>query len=344
MIISENLSSELSDKRLKVLHLTFHRGCLNSFESVAQELNLDVESWYIPDLPQKFLDGVSPNSALFNIGHDRAKRIWDLHKEEFEKFDVIFTSDTAPLARIFLQNGWEKPLIVWICNRFDYTDEANLEFYALFNRAASQSNVTIVCNTEFEHIYARAKGVNLGSLVIKPFLRVKTDEIAYDIKDLFYLPAYHNETIFMNLSSFCSQRGIENYGGRHNGLDDLKTYKGIIHLPYAWSTIALFENISIGIPYFLPSKRFLKKLMASNNYWHQNSRYLTKHNMYQISEWYDQDNSKIMTYFDSWNDLQKKVGTLDFLAQRKKILEFAKWHQETMITRWKNVFEKVQAK
>ncbi len=181
--------------------------------------------------------------------------------------------------------------------------------------------MAIVANSEFEHVYARSKGVDLGSLIIKPFLQVRTDELDYDIREQFYLPAYYNETSYINLSNLCTKLGIESFGGRHGGLDDLKRYKGIIHLPYAYSTIALFESISLGIPYFIPSKAFLGRLMKSSviygnrrekvrvlgSYWHQNQEYLLKDHLYQISEWYNEDNSRIMTYFDSWQDMQSKI-------------------------------------
>ena len=70
-------------------------------------------------------------NAVYNIGHQRAETVWNRHKDYFDKFDVIVTSDTAPLSRIFLQNGWRKPLIIWVCNRFDYCDYASLDLVFL---------------------------------------------------------------------------------------------------------------------------------------------------------------------------------------------------------------------
>jgi len=55
------------------------------------------------------------------------KKFGNLHKDYFDTFDVIVTSGTAPLHESFLQNGWTKPLIIWICNRFDYCDYASLD-------------------------------------------------------------------------------------------------------------------------------------------------------------------------------------------------------------------------
>src|SRR5207249_2486069 len=133
-----------------VLHLTFHEGVANEFAGVAKELSLDLTTWNIHRLPPKFFDPQTQGVVLFNVGHDRAQRIWEKHKDFFNSFDVIVTSDTAPLARIFLQNDFKKHLVIWICNRFDYCDYANLDcyfpdpdFYKLFKEAAKKPNVTI---------------------------------------------------------------------------------------------------------------------------------------------------------------------------------------------------------
>src|SRR5271154_4177159 len=112
-------------KQLKVLHLSFHKGCSKDFEYIAQQLDLDLSSLFIQEQPSRWLDGKTVGSAIYSIGHDRAAAIWEKHKNYFDQFDVIITSDTAPLARIFLQNKWSKPLIIWICNRFDYCDQAS---------------------------------------------------------------------------------------------------------------------------------------------------------------------------------------------------------------------------
>ena len=130
---------------LKVLHLNFHLGCSKDFEEVGKELGLDVTTWYVlaADLPREHFDGKTRGNAVYNISHERALNVWNKHKDYFETFDVIVTSDTAPLSRIFLQNGWKKPLLIWVCNRFDYYDGETYdgkfpdqEYYNLIRKAA----------------------------------------------------------------------------------------------------------------------------------------------------------------------------------------------------------------
>jgi hypothetical protein len=166
-VIAANYLSCL-DRPLKVLHMTFHNGCKEDFIDVAQELDLDLTSWYVQSLPQNFWEGFNAGNGIYNVTHERAARVWDRHKDFFNTFDVIVTSDTAPLSRIFLQNGWNKPLIIWVCNRFDYGVEGDTEYYELLRKATHMNNVKIIAYTPYEHVYMQSRGISSGNLSIKP--------------------------------------------------------------------------------------------------------------------------------------------------------------------------------
>ncbi|MDE3046510.1 MAG: hypothetical protein KGJ02_07690 [Verrucomicrobiota bacterium] len=345
-------SIQAEQKPLKILHLTFHQGCVKEIAAIGKIFGHEVTTWWIPSLPPRFFDGTSQGNALYNIGHERAERIWNLHKETFEQFDAVITSDTAPLARIFLQNGFQKPLIVWICCRFDYSDQQSLdcdfpdpEFYQLFNQAYLQENVTIVAYTAFEHYYAEKKGVKTGNLIITPCAPEPSSPPLVSFipptickEETFFLPPYLNETSFINLNEHCQTLGISSYLGRYNGPSDLKDFKGIIHLPYAWSNLALFENIALGIPYFIPSPSFLKTLIMQKNYWHTNPTCILHENQIALSEWYQPEREEIFIYFDSWEDLQEKIKTTDYPALREKIKSYAKHYQSIMLEKWSQIF------
>ncbi len=352
LIVSSGGFLAAEQKPLKILHLSLHRGCIEEFEGVAKVLSLDLTSWFLQDLPSKFLDGQTEGNSVYNMGHDRAEKIWAIHSEYFKTFDAVITSDTAPLSRIFLQNGWDKPLLIWICNRFDYYDGASLdcdfpdqEYYDLFQKATKQSNVKMIAYNEFEHHYARRKGIDTGSLTITPCgLFNKTpgrtlipSEIVKE--NTFFLPPYHNETIFMNLSEKCRRLGIPNYCGRYAGASDLKDFKGLIHIPYAWSNLAFFENIRQGIPYFIPSLKFFKKLAVMPNFFLPNISYLVNDGWYHLTEWYSPEHAEVFTYFDSWSDLKNKVNQADLPALREKVKAYAKKYEEKTLQKWRDVFD-----
>lgn len=345
------------DGKIKVLHLSFHKGCIREFDSVAKHLSLDVDSWYIPDLPDQFFDGMVRGNALYNVTHERAQRIWNKHKRVFESFDVVVVSDTAPLSRIFLQNGWTKPLVIWVCNRFDYADNKtkdgdfpDLEYYELFRKATMQDNIFVIPYSEFDRYYARKKGIEINHFLISPCAPEsppleKSLIPPYVIKqDYFFLPPYQNETCYIDLTGVCRKLGIDVYCGKYNGPADLKDFKGIIHLPYNWSNLAFFENCRFGIPYFVPSEKFLRELMAEGDYFHADIEFLKEENQFALSEWYSKEHKEVITYFDSWLDLKEKTLYSDFRKLHQKIKRYSAEHYELMFDRWTHLFQKIESR
>ena len=127
---------------IKVLHLSFHLGCHNELLAISKELGFEIT----------FLEFTDGTPSKYNVGHDRAEKYWNKHKDYFQQFDLIITSDTAPISRVFLQNSWEKKLIIWINNRFDYFDAASLdcdfpdsEYYDLIKEAMCRDAPTCAC-------------------------------------------------------------------------------------------------------------------------------------------------------------------------------------------------------
>jgi hypothetical protein len=323
---------------MKILHLTYHQGCKINLDFVAKSLGYEITT--------QFADW------NYNIGHNRAAKIWNKHKDYYNSFDVIITSDTAPLSRIFLQNNYNGKLIIWVSNRFDYCDGASndcnfpdLDYYDLIRNVQKMSNVKIFPNTKFEYEYAQKyKNVWIGSNVIKPcsFIDENNSTIVSAISNptnTFYISQYHNHSIFMNLKDKCDELEINSYYGRYNKLSDLKEIKGIINIPYAYSTISLFENLSMGNIYLLPSKDFILKLSKWPNFWWQDSYALT--DLIDCSEWYLPEHKDLFVYFNSWEDLKYKSQNNQLLQTVKtNVIKFSEEHNIKTLKQWDNAITK----
>lgn len=319
---------------MKILHQTFHNGCAETINFVMKSLGHDITTQFA--------------NWNYNIGHDRAEEIWNKYKDYYNSFDVIITSDTAPLCRIFLQNNYKGKLLIWVCNRVTYADEAtndckfpDQKYLDLIKSIPSRPNVKIFSYTKFEYEYAKKyKNIDLGTEVIKPCCSIEESIITsfppeLNKSDTFFIPPYHNDTIFMNLKEKCDSLEIASYAGRYHGAGDLQGIKGIIHIPYGWSNLALFENWDLGNVYFVPSKEFLLKLSKQNNFWWQDSYAL---DLIDSSEWYLPEHKDLFMYFDSWEQLKeltKDNKTLN--AKKKKISAFAKKHTTKTLEQWKKV-------
>ena len=345
-------SGELSNDH-KVLHLSFHQGCIEEFAEVGKELGLQLTSWFILSDSSRF-DGITKSNDIYNINHKRAERIWNLHKEYFDQFDAVVTSDTAPLSRIFLQNGWSKPLIIWVCNRFDYADTSiqeyhfpDQEYYELFKKATTMPNVKIISYTPYEYIHAAQKGVNIGTFTIKPIGKCENH---YRNGDQSYIPSDidKSKTIFLHprffgcpierIKQLLNDNEIPFYFGTYNGPYDLKDFKGILSFPYAWSTLSMFENIQNGLVHFVPSETFMLELLKTGWAKHQSIASNFRSHFFKVSELYLEENKPVIVYFDSWQDLKNKINSLNYTSMHTRILQFADQHKTTMLNRWQDVF------
>jgi hypothetical protein len=321
---------------MKILHITYHEGCNLNINYVAKQLRFKLET--------------QRASWNYNIGHERAVKIWNENKDYYNQFDVIITSDTAPLSRIFLQNEYKGKLIIWVCNRFDYVDQAtndcrfpDKEYYQLFDIATKKSNVKIFSYTPFEHLYAKKyRNIDWDEKIIKPCSFVEESDFKSSFenvnkKELFFIPPYHNDTIFMNLKEKCNELGINSYAGRYNGPQDLKGLKGIIHIPYAWSNLALFENWALGNVYLIPSKSFMLNLAGQTNFFWSPP---FPHEFIEASEWYLPEHKELFIFFDSWSHLRELTNYEWILEdRRKKCLEFSEKHNEKTLSIWKDAIE-----
>lgn len=320
---------------MKVLHLSFHKGCMEDIEYVASKLNFEVES-------VRFSDGESPDGVIYNINHDRAEKAWDLYKDFYKSFDLIITSDTAPISRVFLQHNFKGRVIIWVCNRFDYYDSATSdgsfpdeEYYNYFRNLPD--NYKVFSYTSFEYIYAREhRNVDFGDKCIKPIgVRdniLKTSSIPAEIKksETFFMPYYINDGIYENK---VRELGINLFKGRYNGANDLKDFKAIIHIPYAWSNLSLFENLQNEMIYFIPSIKFLLQL-AEHKEFYWTPPFDIPH--LKDCEWYLPEHEELFVYFDTWDDLKEKLFNTDYDEIKSKIRRFNVRHKQENLSKWKD--------
>jgi hypothetical protein len=128
--------------------------------------------------------------------------------------------------------------------------------------------------------------------------------------------------------------GISVYNGRYNGPKDLAEFAGMIHIPYAWSNLALFETIQMEVPYFIPSLSFIKELSCRGNFFWSPPLLI---DMLHLSEWYCDELKEVFLYFDSWDDLRNKITSFDRGAHKKKLREFGDRHETNMLQLWKKI-------
>jgi hypothetical protein len=138
----------------------------------------------------------------------------------------------------------------------------------------------------------------------------------------------------INLSNILNNLNIKNYTGKYEGPIDLINFKGIIHIPYAWSNLALYEALFLNIIYFIPSINFFNILIKDKDFfWSPPYR----EELIYLSEWYNDDKKNIIVYFDSWEDLIYKTNNLDYELYKNNISIFMNNHKKKYFKEWKNL-------
>jgi hypothetical protein len=319
--------------KMKILHLTFHGGCALEIANVMSIFGHDVTT-------------VRPGD--YNIGHDLAAELWTKHGAEWSQYDLVITSDTAPLARPFLQHDYQGSLLIWICNRFDYTDAANNrcgfpdpEFYDLFRTALDKPRVALVPYTQFESVYCAYRGIQLREPVIKPtgiYARTSLRTDYAEDPSCFVIPR-HNETIMIDLPAMLNQMGIPAVTFDYSHPSQIIQYKVVISIPYSWSTLAGFANAGMGLTTFIPTQRFLRELFNGKNWFFPNLSLETA--SLELAESYDPDNTGFYRLFDSWDNLTTQLGSFRKEEAAPKVLETWQNNYTRQLAKWSQVIERI---
>lgn len=262
------------------LHISRHTGCMREIHSFTNLLGIEMEVIFY-------------NGPL-KVTKELANELWKKHKNYYNNFDYIVTTDTTPISRIFLENMDEvKPkLIIYVSNRWDvgYTqghDDWN-EWRDTFRKVNHYPDqITVVPFCDFETAYAEHHGIPmkhfqtiypLGDLpppggTYEDFAN-EHDKGAYgpagdpwagrgvagpeDHFDTYYVAHYANEQDNHVLDD-CKKHGVKCFLGY---ADDIQQFKAMVVFPYQTCNIAPFDSFMRGNVVISPSHKLLKE--ASN--------------------------------------------------------------------------------
>lgn len=314
-----------------VLHITFHKGCQLDLELVAKELDWNIDSIFL-------LHEEGASNDWYSLNDEIVSLFWNRYGNRIQQADIVITSDTAPLARLFV-NHPIKQLVVWVCNRIDYgcTVPHYREEVAQLSR---QPWVSYVAYTPFEVTFAQQKGFNIvWKGTIRPLGSKKNDSIENHKNEIF-IGAYHNDRIALDLRSLV-QNYVEKAGKtlsvntRYNGLEDLKGYDAVIHIPYNASNLALFEAIANEIPYLIPSSAFMQRLIDKKEPLPYKDNLFVPDPKAEVMEWYRYKDCFIT--FNSFEEISTLISDECLQHCRERLKKKYEFHREVVLAQWKNI-------
>jgi hypothetical protein len=307
-----------------------------------------------------------PTSNVDIINQDTWKNINDELIEKFyikyydflSQFDGFVVTHTPVFCLLY--EKFNKPIILinscryeqpfsWTNNVYMW-NQLNLRLWNMYEK----KQLIVVSNNKADKEYLKL-GTAIDSILI-PSLCLYT-KLKYNPKNDICV-IYNNNNI--NIPENNKLKHKTSVLKNNYSWENLYSFKGIVHMPYEISTMSLFEQYSANIPLFFPSKNLLKNLIIYKNYYFQ-SRYNKIHNlnnkyhpnlinalddMSWINFWIDNadyydNNMKYIIYFNSFDELNYLINTLDF----NKISNDMKEHNTERINdsfeKWKNIIEKI---
>jgi len=266
---------------MKIFCISYHLGALSHAKALFEDLGHEIHLHYAyPDIP-------------YTIPEYLAEMLWQQNKEKWNTYDLILTADTAALSYIFLRKLDEmKPkLVIWIMNTFDYLMKNEYDYIELFRNVSKDekyiNKVKMVPYTDYEKIYCARQDIYLREPVLLPYgkeirtiahpiLSSKTQDFSGMIKsksETYFVSDYYNDKEFAQLGNILKSAGISVVCGQFDGLDDLKQYRGLIHMPDAFSKFFAYELLVNNIPVFIPTEDMFLRLIHNFSYGRANPQY-----------------------------------------------------------------------
>jgi hypothetical protein len=328
---------------MKTLHLTSHRGTRQNIVNVFNYLNV-----------RETLVTESSVCNSYYITKEKADEIWKHYKNRLNDYNCLFFTDTSMVARPFLQNIDDHNLfiIVYITNRFDWGifGFKDQEYINLYSKLSNHERVFFCADNNYDQYYATQNKISFfynSRISLTPKLSQETHLYK---KSTFFV--YDRGTNFLDYKQILENYEIqyELFGQKYQQYRDTEhicEYKGIIHLPYQTNIQSLWENLGYYIIYFIPSKKFIKELIARESWYYWEEKHKSKdifEKSIELAEWYIDDNKNLFEYFDSWEELALKTKNIthEYLLKKKKIIkEFMIYSNNENLLKWETIFSKI---
>ncbi len=267
---------------MKILHLSSGQvGCKNELTAVMNKLGYELV--HLDFHPS----GLDDNNLRYNPTEDMAAKFYEENKELILSCDAAITSDTVPMSRVIWGDRFPRKKIFWICNRFDYAHNSpNMQaydntYYAGLIEELKNTNTYLVPYNEFERDhYERRTGEKCSPPVIRPTgIGSLGSSEAYpedtpipssvDRSKTILIPPYVNEGKKWgdSLKRGIEKAGFEWYSGRFAGPSDLQGFLAVTCFPYACSIFQFFEQLALGLPVIIPSRKLYSEIVVDPGYW-----------------------------------------------------------------------------
>lgn len=301
---------------------------------------------------------------LFLSPADMSDKFYKLYREELNEYDAFIV--TYPPTFSLLYKYFDKPIIINSPIRYEWPFSFNKTYWEQFNtflrKGYDDKKIILIANNLYDKYY-------MELFIKRPVIHIPS---ICDYIDSEYIGSnnkflyYSKDKIFaINNSQICYKNDIL----KEYQYNDLLKFKGIIHFPYQVSYMSIFEQYNLNIPLILPTQKFLLNIYKDKKYsvlqemsW---NRYLNQESYSYIScdatldpnnynslesiehwiqyaDYYNSDWMPYITYFDSFEELNSIVNTLNCLEISNKMKNFNKTRKQKIYQLWSSILSNLQ--
>jgi len=305
---------------------------------------------------------------------------YEFYKDQIEMNVVDAFVCFHPAAMCELYMSFNRSMIIIASTRYELSRFGNKEWNKwnenLIKISQDPKNI-IAANNLYDAEYIRYfTGINV---ILLPSFCNYTNSIYNPKRKEFLLPSIHSkkfELIFNKLL----QESLDRYDTdeikivplrtiyRNYEYSDLTNHPAIIHVPYQVSVMSLFEQYRMNIPLVFPSLDLLTKWhyeygLVNEKTWDQTYRGIlpsgstingvlkdvpdpnNDRNRTAIRYWLNLSDFyqwPHIIYYESTDDLIRKLDTTDFQMVSQKMKEYNKQFRQSLLTKWKEILNNIK--
>lgn len=345
------------------LHISIIADMKKIFTDLGHEvddLSLSEHTWVfnrpkdsVPMLDNGRWNSLSP-SQLSN-------EFYDSYKDKLDDYDAFIVTYPPPFSLLY--KNFNKPIIINNPIRYEWPFSFKKQYWEEFNDflrdGVDKGQVILVANNLYDKYYMqdfiKRDVTHIPSICdyYQEYWQPNNNDFLYYSRDKIY--EITNPNIKWKDELF----------KKHNH-KDLLNFKGIIHIPYQISYMSIFEQYTANVPLILPTKEFLIEIYKNNKYsvlkevsWngyfktpnysiigydgqHDPNNYLDINSVEYWLQWadfYDTEWMPYITYFSSFEELNKLVDEIDVEDISNKMKAFNQLRSDRIYRMWDDLIK-----
>ncbi len=352
---------------MKFFNIDLHISIIADMKKVFSELGHEVEDLclsghaFVFDRKQDSVPMLD-NGRWMHLGADQlSSEFYAQYKGSMDDIDAFIV--TYPPTFSLMYRHFNKPIIINNPIRYEWPFSFKKQEWEKFNEflreGVDSGNVILVANNLYDKYY------------MQDFIEREVEHIPSicDYYGSYYEP---DKEIFIyysrdKIEEFKNERikHKDDLFGYHKH-SDLTKFRGIIHIPYQVSYMSIFEQYTSNIPLFFPTKDFLMQIYREKKYsvlkevsWNNycgmpnmscitykgefdpnnfNDEKSVEHWL-QFSDFYDEEWMPHITYFSSFEELDRIVDEVDLSDISSKMKIFNEKRKSLIYEKWKTLIK-----